>query len=154
MARGGGGARKVRPEGQNMRCVVQLLTGGGKGWACTHAAHSPSPPPHTHMHANFCKSHFCQKNSSTLFFSQAQHLPHPPLSKRTPTLPGGARRDVSVASRHVSLIRPGATEAQSDDTYEVDDCFGSELGTTEAYKRVLHPVARVVAGGVACHSAY
>ena len=47
------------------------------------------------------------------------------------TLPHGARRDVSVASRHVSLIRPGATEAQSDDTYEVDDCFGSELGTTE-----------------------
>jgi len=40
---------------------------------------------------------------------------------------GGARRDVSVASRHVSLVRPGATEAHSDDTYEVDDCFGSEL---------------------------
>ena len=51
----------------------------------------------------------------------------------------GSRRDVTVAARHVSLIRPGATEAQSDDTYEVDDCFGSDLGTAEAYKRILHP---------------
>jgi hypothetical protein len=24
----------------------------------------------------------------------------------------------------------------------VDDCFGSELGTAETYKRVLHPVVR------------
>jgi len=54
---------------------------------------------------------------------------------------------VTVAARHVALIRPGATEAQSDDTYEVDDCFGSDLGTAETYKRALHPsVKRVVDG--------
>ena len=57
------------------------------------------------------------------------------------------RRDVSVASRHVSLIRPGYTEAQTDDTYEVDDCFGSDLGNTEAYKRVLHPAVKQVIDG-------
>ena len=54
---------------------------------------------------------------------------------------------MTVAARHVALIRPGATEAQSDDTYEVDDCFGSELGSTEAYKRILHPVVRQCVDG-------
>jgi hypothetical protein len=54
---------------------------------------------------------------------------------------------VTVAARHVALIRPGASEAQSDDTFEVDDCFGSELGATEAYKRVLHPVVRQCVDG-------
>ena len=84
----------MRPEGTNMRCVVQLLTAGDR------------------------------KDGR-----------------------GNGRRDVSVASRHVSLIRPGATEAQSDDTYEVDDCFGSELGTTEAYKRTVHPIVRQTVDG-------
>jgi hypothetical protein len=54
---------------------------------------------------------------------------------------------VTVAARHVALIRPGATEAQSDDTYEVDDCFGSDLGTAEAYKRILHPSVKQVVDG-------
>ena len=54
---------------------------------------------------------------------------------------------MTVAARHVALIRPGASEAQSDDTFEVDDCFGSELGATEAYKRVLHPVVRQCVDG-------
>lgn len=54
---------------------------------------------------------------------------------------------MTVAARHVALIRPGAAEAQSDDTYEVDDCFGSDLGTAEAYKRVLHPSVRSVVDG-------
>ena len=54
---------------------------------------------------------------------------------------------MTVAARHVSLIRPGATEAQSDDTYEVDDCFGSDLGTAEAYKRILHPSVKQVVDG-------
>ena len=62
-------------------------------------------------------------------------------------LPAGSRRDVTVAARHVALIRPGAAEAQSDDTYEVDDCFGSDLGTAEAYKRVLHPSVKSVVDG-------
>ena len=54
---------------------------------------------------------------------------------------------MTVAARHVSLIRPGATEAQSDDTYEVDDCFESDLGTAEAYKRILHPSVKQVVDG-------
>ena len=54
---------------------------------------------------------------------------------------------MTVAARHVALIRPGATEAQSDDTYEVDDCFGSDLGTAEAYKRILHPSVKQVVDG-------
>jgi hypothetical protein len=101
MARGGGGARKVRPEGQNMRCVVQLLTGGGKGWACTHAAHSPSPPPHTHMHANFCKSHFCQKKQLHFIFlpSPAPSSPSPIEENADPPGRRAARRVRGVAPR-------------------------------------------------------
>ena len=44
MARGGGGARKVRPEGQNMRCVVQLLTAGAKS-ACPRPVARPAGHP-------------------------------------------------------------------------------------------------------------
>ena len=76
--------------------------------------------------------------------SKTPPRPRRPLTPAFPSRPTrpsspGARRDVTVAARHVALIRPGATEAQSDDTYEVDDCFGSDLGTAEAYKRILHP---------------
>jgi|AntAceMinimDraft_1070359.scaffolds.fasta_scaffold43654_1 hypothetical protein len=55
MARGGGGgARKVRPEGQNMRCVVQLLTAGGKGGGIVHeripCVHPQNTISQTHSH--------------------------------------------------------------------------------------------------------
>ena len=42
MARGGG-ARKVRPEGQPMRCVVQLLSTGGKSACARPRTESPRP---------------------------------------------------------------------------------------------------------------
>ena len=42
MARGGG-ARKVRPEGQPMRCVVQLLSTGGKSACARPRTELPRP---------------------------------------------------------------------------------------------------------------
>ena len=44
MARGGGGAREGQARGQNMRCVVQLLTAGAKGGDQRHVVNPPPPP--------------------------------------------------------------------------------------------------------------
>ena len=78
MARGGGGARKVRPEGQNMRCVVQLLTAGAKS-ACPRPVASPEGHPRD---ARVPARHFAANEETRVLPSSEAR--RPPLTPRDP----------------------------------------------------------------------
>lgn len=82
MARGGGGARKVRPEGQNMRCVVQLLTAGAKS-----AFPRPVAGPEGHPRETRVPARRFAANEETRVVSSRPNPRRSPLTPRAPTPP-------------------------------------------------------------------